>query len=198
MSTRIAAVLLAAGMSSRLPGGKLLLPLQGKSLVRHAADAALASRASPLIAVTGHDAAKVSSALASPNIQIVKNSGYTTGLSSSLKCGLAAVPPDCDGALILLGDMPYVSTALIDALVDAFGPGRELIVPVRHGRRGNPVLWGRRFFPQLLALTGDKGGKHLMALHEDVLYQLEAPDDGCLIDIDRVEDLKSHASTSSA
>ena len=185
-------------MSSRLPGGKLLLPLQGKSLVRHAADAALASRASPLIAVTGHDAAKVSSALASPNIQIVKNSGYTTGLSSSLKCGLAAVPPDCDGALILLGDMPYVSTALIDALVDAFGPGRELIVPVRHGRRGNPVLWGRRFFPQLLALTGDKGGKHLMALHEDVLYQLEAPDDGCLIDIDRVEDLKSHASTSSA
>jgi molybdenum cofactor cytidylyltransferase len=189
VSGKIAAIILAAGLSSRLPEGKLLLPFGGKPLVRHAADAALASRASPVIAVTGHEAERVSSALASPKIQIVENRDYATGLSSSLKCGLRAVPAACEGVVILLGDMPYVTTALIDALVDAFDHGREIVVPVRQGRRGNPVLWGRRFFPELLALTGDQGAKHLMALHADVLYQLEALDDGVLIDIDRVENL---------
>ena len=83
--------------------------------------------------------------------------------------------------------------ALIDALAEAFDPARRAIcVPVRGGRRGNPVLWGRAFFPELLALEGDAGGKQLMALHEDVLYELEAGDDGPFIDIDTPEDLKAH------
>jgi molybdenum cofactor cytidylyltransferase len=189
VSGKIAAIILAAGLSSRLPGGKLLLPLGGKPLLRHAADAALASKASPVIAVTGHDAERVSSALASPEIQIVENRDYATGLSSSLKCGVRAVPAACTGVAILLGDMPFVTAALIDALVDAFSRRHEIVVPVFGGRRGNPVLWGRRFFPEILALEGDQGAKHLMALHADVLYQLEAPDDGVLKDIDTVEDL---------
>jgi molybdenum cofactor cytidylyltransferase len=187
--SRIAAVLLAAGLSTRLPANKLLQPFRGKPLVRHAVEAALASRASPLIVVTGHNSREVTAVVNAPGVITVDNSDFSTGLSSSLKCGIKTVPPSCDGALILLGDMPFVTPALIDALLEAFDParGREAIVPVHQGRRGNPVLWGRRFFPALLALTGDRGAKQLMALQGDLLYPLEVPDDGCLIDIDTAD-----------
>jgi molybdenum cofactor cytidylyltransferase len=188
--SKVAAVLLAAGLSTRLPANKLLQPFRGKPLVCHAAEAARTSRASPLIVVTGHNAREVAAVVNAAGVITVDNSEFSTGLSSSLKCGVRSVPAECEGALILLGDMPFVTPALIDALLDAFEPakGREVIVPVHHGRRGNPVLWGRRFFPALLALTGDRGGKQLMALHPDLLYQLEVPDDGCLIDLDTAED----------
>jgi molybdenum cofactor cytidylyltransferase len=187
--SKIAAVLLAAGLSTRLPANKLLQPFRGKPLVCHAAQAALASRASPLIVVTGHKAGEVAAVVSTPGIIIVDNLEFSTGLSSSLKCGVRAVPSQCDGALILLGDMPFVTAALIDTLLEAFDPAksREVIVPVHQGRRGNPVLWGRRFFPALLALTGDRGAKQLMALQDDLLYPLEVPDDGCLIDIDTAD-----------
>jgi molybdenum cofactor cytidylyltransferase len=187
--SQIAAVLLAAGRSTRLPANKLLQPFRGKPLLRHAAEAALASRASPVIVVTGHNAQEVAAMVNAPGVIIVDNFEFSTGLSSSLKRGVKTVPPQCDGALILLGDMPFVTPALIDALLEAFDPakGREVIVPVHNGRRGNPVLWGRRFFPALLALTGDRGAKELMALQDDLLYPLEVPDDGCLIDIDTAD-----------
>jgi molybdenum cofactor cytidylyltransferase len=191
--THIAAVVLAAGWSTRFRTNKLLAPIAGTPVVRHVVEAALASLASPVLVVTGNSASAVSATLSGLEIETVENPAFAKGLSESLKCGLRNLPADCEGAMILLGDMPFVRPALIDALVEAFDPARRAIcVPVRNGRRGNPVLWGRAFFPELLALEGDAGGKRLMARHEDMLCKIEAGDDGPLIDIDTPEDLKTH------
>jgi molybdenum cofactor cytidylyltransferase len=192
--TRVAAVVLAAGWSARFGANKLLAPIFGKPVVRHVVEAALASCASPVVVVTGSSALAVASALSGLPIEIVENQAFAEGLSASLKCGVRNVPTNCEGAVILLGDMPFVRPGLIDALIEAFDPPnhRAICVPVRSGRRGNPVLWSRAFFPELLTLEGDAGAKRLMALHEDVLYELEAGDDGPLIDIDTPEDLKAH------
>jgi molybdenum cofactor cytidylyltransferase len=190
----ISAVVLAAGLSSRMPGNKLLVSLAGKPVVRHVVEAAAASRASSVLVVTGNAAAEVKAALAGLNIRFVENKDFARGLGESLKCGVRSAPADCDGVLVLLGDMPFITPALIDNLISAFEPERgwEICLPIRDGRRGNPVLWGRRFFPELLTLTGDKGAKGLMDLHADAVCELEVDDDASLIDIDTAEDLQRH------
>jgi molybdenum cofactor cytidylyltransferase len=192
--SRVAAVVLAAGLSSRMAGNKLLAALDGTPVVRHAAEAAATSVASPVIVVTGNAAREVAEVLHGLDIQICENPAYASGLSESLKCGVRNVPADCAGAVVMLGDMPFVSAAVIDSLIKTFNPdsGREIVVPVQDGRRGNPVLWGRRFFAEMLALSGDKGAKSLMDLHGDVLYELEVDDDGVLIDIDTARDLERY------
>lgn len=195
---RIGAVVLAAGLSSRMDANKLLIPLWGKPLVRHAVEAAVASRAAPIIVITGKNAKEVAASLHGLAVSIVENKEYTKGLSTSLKCGLRALPGDCDGVVILLGDMPLVAASLIDGLIAAFDParGRAIVVPVLGGRRGNPVLWAKRFFAEMLALEGDIGAKGLMALHRDLIAELEAADDGPLIDIDTPDALAAYESVS--
>lgn len=190
---RFAAVVLAAGLSSRLPANKLLQPIAGKAVVRYAVEAALESRVSRVLVVTGHEAERLHAALSDMPITIVNNSLYSDGLSTSLKCGLQQVQANCDGALILLGDMPFVTGALLDRLMARFDPaaGREICVPIADCRRGNPVLWGRRFFPELMAISGDKGGKFLMDLHKEFVAELEVDDQGVLIDIDTPDDLRT-------
>ncbi len=190
----IAAVVLAAGLSSRMRSNKLLVPIGGKPVIRHVVEAAAASRAAPLIVVTGNAGSEIAAALEGLEVQFQENTDYAKGLSESLKCGVKRVPPQSAGALVLLGDMPFVTTATIDSLIKAFEPesGRMIGVPVCHGRRGNPVLWGRRFFAEILALSGDKGAKSLMGLHADAVYELEVADEGVLIDIDTPADLQRH------
>ena len=191
---RIAAVVLAAGLSSRMGTNKLLIQLAGKPLVRHSVEAAVASRAQSVIVVTGNNREEVEAALREINVKFVNNPEFSEGLSSSLKCGLKALPTECDGAMVLLGDMPFVTPALIDRLIAAFAPGlgRAICVPVAKGRRGNPVLWASRFFPEMLALEGDGGAKPLLARHRDLVCELEAADDGSLIDIDTPEALTAY------
>ncbi len=186
---RIAAVILAAGLSSRMGRNKLTAEVHGQPLLRRAADAALASSARPVIAVTGSDADKVERVLSGQPIQIVRNPDFTSGLSASLIAGINAVPGDCDGAVILLGDMPNVSAQLIDKLIAAFDPAedRAICVATHHHKRGNPVLWSSAFFPEMRALKGDVGAKSLLAAHADLVCEVEAPDDGPLFDIDTPE-----------
>jgi molybdenum cofactor cytidylyltransferase len=191
---RIGAIVLAAGLASRFGGRKLLEALNGKPLVRHAVEAAKASHAEPVIVVTGNASVEVGETLRSLNILIVNNPDYAKGLSTSLKCGLKNLPEDWDGAIILLGDMPGVSAALIDKLIAAFDPseGRAICVATRNGKRGNPVLWARRFFPEMLAIEGDVGARHLLAQYGESVCEVEAADDGPLIDIDTPEALAAY------
>lgn len=183
---RIAAIVLAAGLSSRMGSNKLLVQVSGKPLVRHAVDAAIGSGCQMTIVVTGNGAAEVERALSPLSPILVKNLDYSKGLSSSLKCGLAKVPDDYDGAIVMLGDMPDVRSGLLDKLIAAFSPadGRAICVPTRHGKRGNPVLWARRFFPEIMALEGDVGARHLIGQFSELVCEVEAADDGPLIDID--------------
>ncbi len=188
---RIAAIVLAAGKSSRMGRNKLLIELDGKSLVEHAVDAALASQAAPVIVVLGHQGDAIAQRLAGRDILIVANPDYAEGLSTSLKRGLAAVPAEIEGAIICLADMPGIGRQLIDRLIAAFNPveGREIILPMRHGKRGNPVLWSRRFFPALQAVSGDTGAKQVIGAYPEHIAEIEAPDDGVLIDLDTPEAL---------
>jgi molybdenum cofactor cytidylyltransferase len=190
---RIAAIVLAAGRSTRMGGpNKLLAEVGGKPLARIAAEEALASRADPVIVVTGHQRERIEQALAGLKLRFVHNPDFADGLSTSLKAGIAAVPADADGAIVCLGDMPQVRAALIDRMIAAFDPARGalVVVPTIEGKRGNPVLWSRRFFPELATLDGDVGARHLIATYGEALTEVPA-DAAALIDIDTPEALSA-------
>jgi molybdenum cofactor cytidylyltransferase len=187
---RIAAIVLAAGQSTRMGTNKLLADWRGKPLLRWTVEAALKAETRPVIVVTGHQANKIEAALQGLAVTFVSNPDYADGLSTSLKAGLRAVPPNCDGALVLLGDMPKIAPALIDRMIAAFSPqdGRAICVAVHEGTRGNPVLWARQFFPEIEAISGDTGAKALFARHEELVCEIEAGQ-ASLSDIDTPEAL---------
>jgi molybdenum cofactor cytidylyltransferase len=190
----IAAVVLAAGLSSRMGHNKLVADIAGKPLVRHAADAALSSAARPVIVVTGSEAENVDQALAGLPLTIVRNLDFRKGLSTSLIAGINAVPDDCDGAVVMLGDMPDVTAGIIDRLIAAFEPeeDRAICVATRDGKRGNPVLWSREFFPDIRKLEGDVGAKSLIGENADIVCEVEMADDGPLLDIDTPDALAAY------
>ena len=189
---RIGAVLLAAGQSRRMGGpNKLLAELDGVPMVARVAQRLLASRARPIIAVLGNQGDAVDTALGKLPVERVRNPDFADGLSTSLKRGIAALPPDLDGTLVCLGDMPLISGRHIDRLIAAFNPleGRAIVVPTRRGKRGNPVLWSKRLFPEMAALAGDVGAKHLIGEHAEFVAEVEMDDDAILVDIDTPEAL---------
>jgi molybdenum cofactor cytidylyltransferase len=191
---RIAAVVLAAGRSTRMGAvNKLIAEIGGKPLVRIAAEQALASRASPVIVVTGHERDKVAAALDGLPVKLVHNADYAEGLGTSLKAGIAAVPADADGAVVCLGDMPQVNAALIDKLIAAFDPekGALVVVPSIEGRRGNPVLWSRRFFADLMQIQGDIGARHLIGAYAEAVAEVPVEGDAALTDVDTPESLSA-------
>ncbi|HLH93595.1 MAG TPA: molybdopterin-binding/glycosyltransferase family 2 protein [Xanthobacteraceae bacterium] len=188
----IAAVVLAAGRSTRMGGAnKLIEKIGGKPLVRIVAEQALASRARPVIVVTGHQRDAVEATLVGLPVQFTHNPDFAQGLGTSVRAGIAAVPPAADGAVICLGDMPQVDAALIDRLIAAFAPDRGAlaVVPTIEGRRGNPVLWSRRFFPELMAIEGDVGARNLIGRYGEAVIEVPVADKGALTDIDTQEAL---------
>jgi molybdenum cofactor cytidylyltransferase len=189
---RIAAIVLAAGRSTRMGSNKLVAEIKGEPLIRVAVEQALASRADPVIVVTGHERERVEKALADLKVRFVHNPDFADGLSTSLKVGLAAVPLEADGAIICLGDMPQVRAAMIDRLIAAFDPARGalVVVPTIEGKRGNPVVWSRRFFPELAALEGDVGARHVIGTYGEALVEVPA-DRTALVDIDTPEALSA-------
>jgi molybdenum cofactor cytidylyltransferase len=188
----IAAVVLGAGRSTRMGGpNKLLAEIGGKALIRIAVEQALASRASPVIVVTGHERERVEASLAGLAVRFVHNPDFADGLGTSVRTGVAAVPADADGAIVCLGDMPQVDAALIDRLVDAFDPekGALAVIPTIDGKRGNPVLWSRRFFPDLMAIEGDVGARNLIARYGEAVVEVPVTGKGALVDVDTPEAL---------
>lgn len=190
---RIASIVLAAGRSTRYGvRNKLLEVLDGVPLVVRAVRAALASRARPVIVVTGHEAAAVEQALAGLDVRIVHNPDFAEGLSTSLKTGIGALPDDVDGAIVSLGDMPRIEARHLDRLISAFSPkeGRGIVVPVHLGKRGNPVLFARAYFPELLAIEGDTGARHIIAASASEVAEVDLATDAIFLDIDTPEALE--------
>jgi molybdenum cofactor cytidylyltransferase len=184
---RFAAVILAAGRSTRMGGpNKLLAQVTGKPLARIAAEAALASQAKPVVVVTGHQSETIADALRDLPLQFTHNPDFVDGLSTSLRTGLSALPADIDGAVVMLADMPQVDAALIDRLIAAYDAQKSALiaVPVIDGKRGNPVLWSRRFFPELMAVTGDVGARHLIAKYPEAVVDVPMTGQGALVDVD--------------
>ncbi|CCD94757.1 conserved hypothetical protein [Bradyrhizobium sp. ORS 375] len=191
---KVAAIVLAAGRSTRMGGpNKLLAELDGKKLVRTVTEQALASKACEVIVVTGHQAELVEQALSDLRVRFVRNPDFAGGLASSVKSGIAALPDGVDGAVVCLGDMPMVSSDLLDRLIGAFAPdrGNLIVVPVSEGRRGNPVLWSRRFFAELMTLDGDVGARHLIAKHTEAVAEVPVDGDSAFLDIDTPQALEA-------
>ena len=196
--TRIGAVILAAGKSSRFRAGggsdptKLVAKLDGKPIVRRVVEAALAAKARPIVVVTGYARESVEAAVADCDVSLAFNPKFASGLASSLSVGLTAMPRDVVGALVLLGDMPLIEPQLVDALIEAFlaREGALAAIPLTEGRRGNPVLLGRSLFEAAMRLRGDEGARKLIgALNEAELVEVEASYMGVTFDVDTAEDL---------
>ncbi|MGH6737024.1 MAG: nucleotidyltransferase family protein [Methyloceanibacter sp.] len=192
---KIASIVLAAGRSARMaPRNKLVEPVlvepvSGEPMIRRVVATVLESGVRPVIAVTGFEAGRITQALNRLDVAIVTNPDYADGLSASLRTGLEAVPPDADGALISLGDMPEIEIPVIRALMAEFKGRGAICVPVHRGRRGNPVLWGRDYFPEMMKLTGDSGAKPLVARHAAHLVEVDVATDSIFHDIDTPADL---------
>jgi molybdenum cofactor cytidylyltransferase len=190
----IAAVVLAAGKSTRMaPFNKLLVTDKaGKPMIARVVDNVLSSAARPVIVVTGHRADDVRAALGGRPVTFVVSPHYEAGLSESLKAGIAAVPPEARAAVVCLGDMPLVTGRIIDRLIGAHDAdeGRLIAVPTHQGQFGNPILWDRKFFPDLLAITGDGGGgRRIIREHAEVVAEIDVNDDAVLRDFDTRESL---------
>jgi len=189
-----AALVLAAGRSSRMGGpNKLLAEIGGRPLLRIVVEAALASRARPVIVVTGHQRERVEAALAGLPIDFVHNPNFADGLGSSLRAGIAALPAQADAVIVCLGDMPQVEGAMIDRLVGALDPdkGALIAVPTIEGQRGNPVVWSRRFFPDLMTVEGDIGARHLIGRYSEAVVEVPLTGTAALTDIDTPEALQA-------
>ena len=134
---------------------------------------------------------ELAAALGDRPVRFVAASDFAAGLSASLRAGIAAVPDDCAAALVCLGDMPLVTGAMIDRVIEAYDPdeGRAVVVPTHRGKAGNPVLWDRRFFADIAGLDGDQGARPLLARHAEWVAEVELGSDAVLRDFDTVESL---------
>ncbi len=190
---KVSAVVLAAGRSTRMgPINKLLTTVGGRAMVRTVVDELEGAGARPIVVVTGHEADRVEEALAGADVRLVHNAEYRKGLSASLRVGLAAVPDSTQAAVICLGDMPLITSRHVDKLRAAFDPaqGREICVPVFEGKRGNPVLFARRFFDEMTAVRGDVGARHLIGEYEEFVCEVAMEDRAVLVDVDSPQALR--------
>ena len=193
MATTVGGVLLAAGRGTRFVGGnKLLVEPEGEPIVRRAARTILDALLGEAVAVLGHDAEAVESALAGLDIATLYNENYDDGQSSSVAVGVtAARERDWDAALFALGDMPAVDSDTIETLLGAYRAGAgSVVAPAYEGRRGNPVLFDSQHFDALEDVTGDRGGRDIV---EAVGTLVAVDDPGVRTDIDRRCDLPDHS-----
>jgi molybdenum cofactor cytidylyltransferase len=199
-----AAIILAAGSSSRMGGGrhKLLLPLHDRPVLAHVIDATLASQAHPVVIVLGHQAeqvrTKINSYAAHPHLIIVENPDYLQGMSTSMHLGIQILISNgytknkatyaVDSALIVLGDQPLITPRVIDSLITTYRTTRKRIVaPLYDGKRGSPVLFDKSYFPELLEISGDEGGRKVLERHREDVEVVEISDTVANFDVDTWE-----------
>ncbi len=188
---RVAALVLAAGQSARIGlRNKLLARVAGVPMVRRVVDAARGSRCDMVVMVTGHEADMVEDCAGREDLVPLRNPSYGEGMASSLSVGLRALPQDIDGVIVLYADMPHIADVHIDRLIGGFDPAKPaIVVPEHGGRRGNPVLWPRRFFDEMLALKGDAGTRELLMRHARETVSVSMNDDAIFCDVDTPADL---------
>jgi molybdenum cofactor cytidylyltransferase len=200
-SKYIAGIVLAAGGSSRMKDGqqKLLLPLGDRPVLVHVIEAVLTSQLHPIVVVLGSRAAEIGQTISSylskeqqSHLHILENSDYTNGMSSSLHVGIRGLMDENQdtiaGAMILLGDQPFVSTEMIDALIGVEQEGvAKIVAPRYNGKRGNPVIFSSELFAELLEVVGDEGGKSVIERHRADVRMVEMEDVGQNHDVDTWE-----------
>ena len=191
---KVIALILAAGSSTRMGAkNKLLANVIGKPMITHVVDAIRQSMVNSVVVVTGYERDQIENVLSQRNISFVHNENFKAGLSESLKVGLKEIPDDVDGVLICLGDMPLLTSTIIDNLIKAFDPieGRSICVPINGRKRGNPVLWDKSYLTEMTEIVGDVGAKKLLEKYSDHVFEVNFEEDNVLIDVDTPDLLKS-------
>ena len=181
---KIAGLILAAGSSQRAGAlNKLMAPIGDKPMIACVVDQVCASRADKVVVVSGVESGRIEDALLGRDISFVHNPEFGEGMGTSIAAGIGALGNDIDGALICLGDMPNLNADAINQLIDSFDAD-GISVPVADGRRGNPVLFAAKFFPELIALKGDGGAKAVVGAHPDAVREIAMTGSGTLLDLD--------------
>lgn len=196
---RIAAIVLAAGQSRRMgEKNKLLEHVAGKPLIRHSVEAAVTSNADPVIVVTASPSNEIRDAIADLPVSLASNPAPECGMATSIRSGIDALPHDIDGTLIILADMPAIAVSTINRLIETFDPasGSTICVPEHKGERGHPVLFARRFFPELKHLHGDTGAKPVIQEFTDQVLIVPVHDVGIGIDLDTPDAFERYHSRS--
>ena len=187
---RVAAIILAAGESRRFGSPKQLLDWRGRPLLRHAICQTLAAPVAEIVVVLGAHAAQIAPVTHGLPVTLAVNRAWARGISGSVKMGLRALRSDVDGALFLLADQPRVTPELLTRLIHAHATSDSPIVaPRAGGRRGNPVFFARSIFPELMQITGDQGGRAVIARREHDIFWVET-EERILSDIDVPDDLE--------
>jgi molybdenum cofactor cytidylyltransferase len=185
----VAGIILAGGASRRMGQPKLLLPWQGEPLVRRVAHTALQAGLKPTLVVAGAYAAEIQAALSDLAVEVVPNPDWEAGQSASVRAGVQKLAADTRAAVFLLGDQPQVPPELVVALVQAYARTRAAVVaPLIAGQRGNPVLFDRAAFPDLLELSGDAGGRQIFDRYPPLLVPWTGS--GSFLDIDTPADYR--------
>ncbi|MFZ5632483.1 MAG: nucleotidyltransferase family protein [Bacillota bacterium] len=186
----IGAVVLAAGVSSRLGVPKQLLVYRGRPMLAVVVENLLKSPVDQVVVVLGHRADEVAVVLAGYRVEVVVNGAYSAGQATSLKAGLAALGGSVRAALFALGDQPLVKPQTIRLLVEQYKTSGGIVAPFFRGVRGNPVIFDRRFWPEINSLEGDVGAREVIQKHPERLHRVDVADRGVLIDIDTWEDYR--------
>lgn len=176
---KVAAIILGAGKSSRMGGpNKLLAQLDGKSLIRHAAETVRDAELTETVLVTGHLAERVEAEVDYLDLKVTFNPDYADGMAGSIRAGMNALKTDPDAVVILLGDMPRITPEDLNRLIGAYRESSNnlIVTATADGKRGNPVLWDRRFFDALKSLTGDIGARHVIAENPGFVAEVELGD----------------------
>lgn len=187
----VGAVVLAAGLSSRMGESKILLPWRdNRTIIEHIVEQLIKSRVDPIVVVTGHQATEVRAVLEKWDVQIVHNKAYQTGeMLSSLKVGLQAMSRETTAALMVLGDQPGIQPKIINKVLLAFAENQhDLVVPSFELRRGHPVLLGRRYWADAFALPVTATPRNLLNLHAEHIHYINVDTDSVLRDVDTPQD----------
>jgi molybdenum cofactor cytidylyltransferase len=189
----VGAVVLAAGMSTRMGQHKLLMPwAEGRTIIEHIVHQLIRARIDPITVVTGHNARDVKNLLKPLDVDIVYNKAYKAGeMLSSLKVGLAAMPSHTAAAFVVLGDQPRIQQKTIYQLLTAYASGQhDLLVPSYEMQRGHPILLGRRYWGEVQNLAPEASLRHLLNTHADRIAYVNVDSDSVLRDVDTPQDYK--------
>ena len=187
----IGAIVLAAGRSSRMGAPKVFLPFGGKSVIAHIVDVLLAAPLDRVYVVTGHHGARIAEHLSARPVTIVPNPHYDLGMLSSVRCGLQALPRECEAVLVALGDQPNITAQLIDDMLRAYrATDRGIVVPVHGARRGHPLLFAAPYRTEILNRYDDVGLRGLLRAHSDDVFELHVASASVLADMDLPEDYR--------
>ncbi len=187
----ICAIVLAAGRSSRMGVQKLLLPFGGKTVISHIVDQLLGSTVDKVFVVTGHEPPRISGELSGRRVSIVNNADYDSGMLSSVRCGLRALPKRCKAVLVAIGDQPSISTELVNLMIRSFAAGqKKILVPCYEGKRGHPILFSALYREEILTRYDDVGLRGLLHAHPDDVLELTVSTSSVLSDMDYPDDYK--------